>query len=147
MVAINMRPAEAKYGSDGFAANIKPPAAGPNTEPICQAIELKAIARGKDAGGTMLGAIADIDGPTNTRATPCNAANRKRMGRVSPSMKVNQPKASATIMSMLLASRATVRRSQRSAAHPATGVSSASGTNCTSPKRPSCNDASRMDMP
>jgi len=65
---------------------MRPPAAGPITEPICQAIELSAIARGRDAGGTMFGAIADIDGPTKTRATPCKAANTNKMGNVSPSI-------------------------------------------------------------
>ena len=39
-------------------------------------IALIAIARGSRAGGTMLGAIALIDGPTNTRATPCPAASK-----------------------------------------------------------------------
>jgi aquaporin Z len=40
------------------------------------------------AGGTMFGAIADIAGPTKTRATPCSAANVKSMGRVSRSLAV-----------------------------------------------------------
>jgi hypothetical protein len=86
MDAISISAADVQYGSDGLAANIKPPAAGPMTDPICQAMELRAIARGSDAGGTIFGPIADIDGPTNTRATPCNVANKNSRGRVMPSI-------------------------------------------------------------
>ena len=98
-------------------------APGRRPRPTCQAIELIAIALGKILGGTMLGAIAAIAGPTNTRATPCSAAKANRIGRVRASVAVSQPSARATVMSMPLASRATVRRSNRSATQPATGVS------------------------
>ena len=56
--------------------------AGPATDADCHAMDDSAIAFGSRSAGTMLGAIADIDGPTKTRATPCNAANVNNKGRV-----------------------------------------------------------------
>ena len=53
-----------------------PPMPGPITVPVCHAMELKAMARGRMDGGTILGTIDDMDGPTKTRATPCIAAIR-----------------------------------------------------------------------
>ena len=110
-------------------------------------MEPSAIASGRILDGTIFGAIAAIAGLTNTRATPCSAANRKRIGRVTSPCIVSQPSPSATVMSIELAMRATVRRSKRSATQPATGVSSASGRNCAAPSSPSTSEAWRIDMP
>ena len=108
---------------------------------------LIAIARGSTAGGTIFGAIALIAGPEKTRATPCSAARGKSSGSVSPSVQVNQPSVAAIVRSIMLEKIATLRRSNLSAAQPATGVSTASGMNWTRPSKPSWNDASLIDMP
>ena len=75
------------------------------------------------------------------------AARPKSNGKVSPSVQVNQPSVAAIRRSMRFEKIATLRRSKRSAAHPATGVRIASGTNWNSPSSPSWNDASLIDMP
>ena len=124
-------------GGVGYLDFAEPLPAGPATLAVCQAIEDSAMARGSRAGGTILGAIALIDGPTNTRAAPCAAARLNRIGMLSASAQVASAKMTATQPSIPLAKAATWRRSNRSAAKPATGVSTNSGMNCASPSKPS----------
>ncbi len=64
--------------------------AGPATDADCHAIELIAIALGNKAGGTMLGAIAELAGPMKTRAVPCSAAMPNSTGSVAIPCHVTQ---------------------------------------------------------
>src|SRR5690606_22586487 len=101
---------------------MRPPAAGPITDADCHAMLLIAIARGRTAGGTILGAMALIAGPEKTRATPCKAARLNKSGSVSASCAVNHQSVAAMQRSIRFEKIATLRRSKRSAAQPATGV-------------------------
>ncbi len=118
-----------------------PPSAGPAIAPVCQAVELRAMALGRISRGTRLGAIAPSAGPAKARATPSRAATPNRIGRLMNPPQVAPSRISAQSSSSRITARATWRRSSRSAVQPLIGVRTNRGTNWTRPIRPSWNAA------
>ena len=106
-----------------------------------------AMALGRIALGTRLGASADSAGPLNARTIPSTIATPNNTVTVSVSFQVNQARVPAQPSWASTVRRAMLRRSKWSAAQPEKGVSRNSGMNCSRPISASWPDAAPTPIP
>ena len=115
--------------------------------PVCQAIEDSAMALGRIALGTRLGASAESAGPLKARTTPNSTATAKSEVSRNSSVQVSQASAPAPKSWRRMVSRATVFRLKRSAARPEKGERTNSGRNWSRPISASWPDAPNASIP
>src|SRR6266508_2857478 len=115
MAATTGRAVVARYGSQTWTVNRKPPSTGPTTMAACQVAELRATSHGSRSGGAMSDGSALVAGAAKARATPKAKTMRKIGVADVGSVLAYHASVAPTAASPSAATAATRRRSKRSA--------------------------------